>query len=613
MIYVRNIQKEKKAVALSKTAIETLSVDAVRDSVMMSDFLDQYIPDNDKEPFWDGGVYIYKNKNHTKDNFTGRMPVQVKGKVCDDFSEDEISYQIKTADLRAYLADGGTVYFVVYIGNKGLRKKIYYVELTPVRIRAILHEAKKQKSKAVKFKAFPTDNNKKATIFMNCFQNCKKQASFADAPLFSLEELQSQGVLENITIPLSGVDIQKDPQMALINNDIYMYANIKGSSIPQPLEMLPKSIHTHEDVEASVTIEGKEFYNKVRIVKSAESTKYVLGHSFSLTSVHGNNGIKMNYKTVDDVRVIAKDLDFMLSYIDAGYLEINGQKISFEHEDADYSNFDIEHQRKILNFSKKAVKVLDILQCDKKLLMSSLENEDCRNINRLYSALVDKQQVKGLKQDLPLISYMKIGNLNFIIVLHKVENEPGTYRIEDFFGAKLVAAYDGNDGEKLPMSPYAILKSDDLIKADNVKWELLLPSFKYVDKHEETFERANHFLLDLLSAYDKCENDNILDTAKDFAEWISTAPDNELSKTITMLNLLQVVKRMRELNEDERNSLYKIITEEGAQNSAIVGAYLLLDQQSLAKMYFDKMKPDEQEEFMKYPIYHFWKETEKSN
>ena len=111
--------------ALDKKAIETLSVNAVRDSIVMSDFLDQFIPDNDKEPFWDGGVYIYKNKDHTKENFKGRMPVQVKGKVCNDHSQDEISYQIKTTDLRAYLADGGAVYFVVYIGSKGLRKKIY--------------------------------------------------------------------------------------------------------------------------------------------------------------------------------------------------------------------------------------------------------------------------------------------------------------------------------------------------------------------------------------------------------------------------------------------------------------------------------------------------------
>ena len=36
---------------------------------MMADNLDQFIPVNDKEPFLDGAVYIYENKNHTKEDF----------------------------------------------------------------------------------------------------------------------------------------------------------------------------------------------------------------------------------------------------------------------------------------------------------------------------------------------------------------------------------------------------------------------------------------------------------------------------------------------------------------------------------------------------------------
>ena len=214
---------------LSKKAKETLSVDAVRDSIMMTDHLDQFIPDNDKEPFWDGAVYIYENKDHTKENFRGRMPVQVKGTENEDFSKDEISFPISTTDLRGYLADGGAIYFVVYIGSTGLRRKIYYIELTPIRIRIILEEAKKQGTKNVKLKAFPDDNNKKSTIFLNCLQNCKKQSSFSEAHLFSLEELQEQGLLENITIPLAGVGIKNDLQTALVSNDVYIYANIKGS------------------------------------------------------------------------------------------------------------------------------------------------------------------------------------------------------------------------------------------------------------------------------------------------------------------------------------------------------------------------------------------------
>ena len=180
----------------------------------MCDYLSQFIADNDKEPSWDGAVYIYGDKNKTKDKLKGRMPVQVKGTECSDFTKDEISFSMSTVDLRNYLYDGGCILFVVYIGNGGLTNKIHYAELTPIKLRQLLTEAGSQDSKVVHLKPFPFDNNKKATIFLNCLQNCQKQASFKEGKLLSLQELEEQGLLENIVIPFSGVGVD-DPQEAL--------------------------------------------------------------------------------------------------------------------------------------------------------------------------------------------------------------------------------------------------------------------------------------------------------------------------------------------------------------------------------------------------------------
>lgn len=243
---------------LNSKSIETLSVNAVKNSIVTSEFLDQFIADNDKEPSWDGFVYIYGDKSKKKSTLKGRMPVQVKGKECDDHSKETISFSMTTVDLKNYLYDGGCVLFVVYIGNGGLTNKIYYAELTPVKIRQLLEKAKKQCNKTVHLKEFPSDNNKKATIFLNCLQNCQKQASFKEGKLLSLEELRDQGVLENILIPFSGVGYT-DPQMALIKNEVYLYAKIKGSSIPQPIDIIPQDIYTQEVVDALITIDDQLF------------------------------------------------------------------------------------------------------------------------------------------------------------------------------------------------------------------------------------------------------------------------------------------------------------------------------------------------------------------
>ena len=596
--------------SMDKKAIETISVNAVRDSIVMSGYLDQFIPDNDKEPFWDGSVYIYKTKEHKKENFTGRMPVQVKGKEFQDLSKSEISFSVDLVDLKGYLTEGGTVFFVVYIANNGLLKKIYYNALTPIKIRMILESAKGQKTKTIKFKEFPTDNDEKANVFFSCYQNCQMQTSFSDAKLFSLEELRKEVDIESLTIPLSGVKINKDPQMALVKNEVYVYANVKGSSIPQPLNFIPQNLHTSQEISTEITINGKLFYSKVTIVKSAKTIEYQIGESLKLTTINGTNELKINYKSSDKIQTLALDLDFMLSYIEAGYFESEGHKFPFNFDSADFSNFDIEEQKKILEAAKRANETLKILGCKKPLSIKNLTDVDWRNIERLNAAFIDNKPAEGLKENLPPVCMMKIGNLNIVIALQKQDGNKNAYEIKDFFATEMLAVYQSGEDEQRPISQYAVLTAEDLIKADNVKCDVFLPSFQKVEKHEGTFERANWFLLDLITVYDKTGNKEFLNTAKDFAEWISTSTDDEMPYHIKTLNLLQVIKRTRKLNEEEIKTLYKIAAEKDVQDSTMVGVYLLLDQQVPAEMFFAKMDPNEQTEFMKYPIYHFWKKDE---
>ncbi len=595
--------------ALSTKAIESFSVNAVRDSIMMSEYLDQFIPDNDKEPFWDGAVYIYNTSKHTNANFRGRMPVQVKGTECNDFSKEEISYSVRTADLRSYLADGGAVYFVVYVGNGGLTRKIYYVELTPIRIQVILDEAKQQATKTIKLKTFPDDNNQKATIFMNCLQNCQKQASFANTKLFSLEDLQKLDLVEGLTIPLAGVGLDKDPQMALISNDVYMYVNVKGSAIPHPIKSLPVSKHTREEVDANVTIEGTQYYDKISIVKSADNVQYIFGKSFSLTTEANKSTFRINYKNSDDIRVLAKDLTFLLAYIENGYFDINGHRCPFDYQNANLSNFNEENQKGIAKFARQAVTVLDALSCKKTISVNALSGEDIRNLNRLYVGLIEKKPVTGLKENLPFVSLIKVADLNIAVVLHPQTEQKNTYVIEDFFTAELMASYQGRSS-RLPMSQFAILTVEDLLKIDNIQWSAFLSSFQKVEKHEETFDKANWFMLSLLSAYDQSGRKEFLQTAQDFSNWILTSTDEEISHDVKMLNHLQIIKRLRAFNQEETKMLYEMVAKQDAPESILTGAYLLLDQHIPAEMHFNKMQSEEQEEFTDYPIYHFWKKEE---
>jgi len=595
---------------LDSKTIETLSVNAVKDSIVMCEYLDQFIAENDKEPSWDGFVYIYNVNTKNKSDLKGRMPVQIKGRLCDDHTKTQISYSMSVADLRNYLWDGGCVLFVVYIGNCGLTKKIYYAELTPVKLRKLLEEAGQQEKKSVHLKEFPADSDSKATIFFNCLQNCRKQASFKEGKLFDLNELEKLGVLENIEIPFDGVGIT-DPQMALIKNEIYIYAKIKGSSVPQPLDMIPKNIHTYERVNALITIEDKEFYTGYNIIKSEEGIVWQFGDSFTMKFSEGGRACKIKYKNSNKIRVAARDLDFMLSYFEKGYFKIDDVRIPFDSNGIDAaSNFDIEDAKGLLKFIKRIVKVLDILRCSEDIDANDMSETDWRNLYWLIVAFINKEPVRGLKEDLHPVSCIEVGKLRFIVTLEKCE-EAGTYEMHDFFKEDFLFVPENSGNEKFPVSQFYILQRNELLTLDNIDFDALLPSFQRVEHNCMTFEAASRFLLELLSAYDNAEGarkGKLLKTCKEFSEWISEAPEDELDGQIKTLNVLQTMKRMRELNPDEMKTLYKMIEAKETREGSMVGAYLLLGQQQAAEMHFAKLSDAEQSEFKKYPIYHFWDE-----
>lgn len=85
---------------MDQLTIEKLSVNIVSNSIIMCPLLCPYISENDKEPSWDGFVYIYGTEGHNKDTITGRLAVQVKGTKKDDFSKENITFPMDVSDLK---------------------------------------------------------------------------------------------------------------------------------------------------------------------------------------------------------------------------------------------------------------------------------------------------------------------------------------------------------------------------------------------------------------------------------------------------------------------------------------------------------------------------------
>ena len=66
--------------------IEEGAILALKKYIQGSDVISQHISDNDKEPFWDGHLYLYAKDDKAKNSFIGRVPVQLKGKEMKTFN-----------------------------------------------------------------------------------------------------------------------------------------------------------------------------------------------------------------------------------------------------------------------------------------------------------------------------------------------------------------------------------------------------------------------------------------------------------------------------------------------------------------------------------------------
>lgn len=593
---------------MDSNAIEILAVNAVKSSITISNYLTPFIADNDKEPTWDGNVYIYNDKSKKKSELKGRVAVQVKGKERNDFSRDKISFPVEVADLKNYLYDGGAIFFVVYIGNNGLTNKIYYAELLPIKLRVILAQAKSQQSKSIKLKEFPTDNNHKATIFLNFYEHSSKQASFKSAELLSLDDLQEQGVLEGISLTVSDFGYYRnDPQKAFFENDMYIYANIKGCSIPQPIEMLPYDINTQQEIQNQVFANGKLFYNSYLRIRSKGIDTYKFGKSFTI-EISEEHSCKMNYKSTDTLRARINDLKFMLNVLDAKCFIVANTSFPISPTHYELADFDIEQQKNNLEYYQKMQQVLDVLNVKEDLILAKMTTKEKWNFDDLIKAFVEKEPVSGFNPDLPPVVKLQISNITLMLSFFPCE-EAGVYQIYDFFRTSYPVKYEDENGDMQSISQYEILKKEDYLKLSNIRFDVLLPSYQGIKDNQYISERANFLLLNLLSAYDESggKRKEILNTAKAFAEWLISTDDRIIPYEIKKLNLLQIIKREHEFNSEEIKTLCDITENRAIREEILSGAYLLLDNQVAAELHFDRLESREQENFKEYPIYKFWK------
>lgn len=583
--------------AIPSIKIEASAFIAVFESINALKHCHPYLAENDKTPSWDGSIYVYDSDDFKKENLKGRIPVQIKGHLCCDFSKESITYDVDVTDLKNYFNDGGVLFFVVCIDDND-QKQIYYNNLTPVKLKSILEKAKNQKTVRIDFKKFPSDKQDREIILFNCLEQYTRQKSYTKSGFQSLSELEKKAKIEclNIFAPSPpGTDLKT----ALFKGDIYLYAKVEGDDAPIPLDEEPKRVLSlTKIIPLNVSVNNVVYYESVKIIETLESVEYEFGNTLKM-SRDGKGSGHLTYEPSSMLRYYVHDLDFYLNAIKRGCFSFGGDEIKIGSEKKE-DLIDIEGS---LLWFKELVKLLDFLNCKKDIDIKQLTEEDWESIKLLCSILLHKNKFK-YQSEIGKWTEASFANLNFILLVIEDDKDKETYSLSNVFEDN---AFVPCGKDRIPC--FAFLQAEDFLKFDNLKCELFLPALKKLDESPFILNMANSFLAELIKAYDQDnQRSDILQSASSISEWLLSTSDEKVPRAIKILNHLQIEKRKGQLTEDQKQALYLLIENADSTEDIRTGAYLLLGSQRLAKLHFDKIEKQLQEKFRQQPIFYFWQE-----
>lgn len=589
---------------------EKLATSAVRTEISKTDRLSSFIADGDKEPCWDGYIYIHEGKNHTKKNLK-RVAVQVKGKSVNESAVEEvIKFRISKDDLQAYMMNGGTLFFVVYLDKEtGNTLQIYYAELLPFTIQSIIRE--EQESYLVNFYMFPEDNFKKTELFLNFYENAQKQTSFAGRNLPTIEELTKSGLLESLTFRYTGYGTnlsQRSLPKIIDGKSLTLYANLKGGVAAIPVEHF-ESVHQFtmsNENSLPVCVGGVKYYDSYKVVTTADKVELHIGSCVRVIFPNTEEKIvpvTVKIKIKGKLKEQILGIEFVMSMIEQGTFFIGEHEFLSKISDEELEKLGVTEFPKILEGYKRVQALLDSMNVKKDLDIQNCTEEDFRKLNLLIGAIEERRPVKEHPEDVAELVKMDIANLNLAVLY--LRNASGNYNIWDYFGNRFEVSYKTDEEDIVRVSQFSNMVADDFLSYDNINLKLIVEDYKKLEHNEYLYGFGNAMMLEMLKAYDRKPSQELLDAVKDLSEWISSGTEF-LDSNVIVLNRLQIVLRERELTFEEKSILHNIVMS-GTEDLFKIGALLLLDEQYEAKIILDTLDEVQKRNFMDFPIFKFYK------
>ena len=591
---------------MNSTDVENQALNGLRDYIEYSPVIAQHLSEGDRDPLWDGYLYLYADGIKDNEHYIDKVSVQVKGKEVDHFKLEGFKYPIEKIALRAYLSDP-VVFIVCQLKKNTKEKKLFYRSLLPENIKNLLKGKDKQETVSVLMKPMPEECEEFENILTAFIGDRRRQLQYAHVPSLPIEEVKKRNILQfqlsSPIKPMSGLETLQ----YISAHETFLYANIDPAyNITIPIDFggeCSLSFTAERDIE--IKVGERVFFDHVE-------SKIEKG----LIKINAEDTLTLELKNIEDllhtniqVHIRAdrldkrlKEYEFVLALCKEKCINANGAIFNVNVD----VFCDVEQMQKQYEYWKDVQRMLTQMHVAKPLLFSTIKPEHNRLLSLLVDSILYNHLVEFPSSDTGL-HVMTVGNIH-LLVWTSTDEKTQKCVIGDFFDGRIEIGFKMND-ETVVASPFSYLRGKNLwSRIDNIPFDRQIDSMKSLKAtHKQMCEMANGDVLAMIACADKLKKDDerysiLMDRALALCTWLEAEEtDNEL-KVIHHLNQLQIYKRKRALTAEEMNWLRSVLKKKSVEKQVKLGVCALLEDKKAFNSYKAQLTPKELKYISSQPI-----------
>lgn len=590
-------------------AIEEKALNYLKSFIEDSKVISQFIDDNDKEPCWDGHLYLYSDGKRDKEHLRGRVPIQIKGTEVERFQTKKWKFKLEKNDLKAYLHEP-TFFIVCQLKKNSKERKLFFRELLPDTVNRLLRDMGSNETRKTLFHPLTTNLHEFEEQLGLFLVHSRKMISFADSKPLTMEDVRTKGIREFSFIAPYNTSDKLKLFKYLSTHDTYLYAKLsKEYDIDVPISGGPMKFNFQRDLDIDVKTGGRVFYRGCK--NRIENGRMILTIDKVMTidlPMDDRDKRKPEVKFRSESKTLLGSIheaEFSIALHESGTLSIGDLDLHLKVNEVEF----IEKLKAKLERWKELQALLDKLHVTKSLDLSGITEDQGHHIDLLVETILKGKPVKVPGQKSTLMIF-DISNVK--LLLWCAANENGYCMFGDFCDHTIEMSYKLED-RNIIVSPYSYLQNERLWElCDNINYDDIVPSAeKACSKDSFCYQMANYDVLSLIKASDNIFSSDedkslkLLGAAVDLCQWLIDNDPNMDYHLIHLVNKYQITKRQRPLNEAESQELDTYLQSDETTGIIKAGICLLLDRKELFEELFNSLQENEQTEMKNYPIWKF--------